>query len=286
MAGMLFSVKEGIKGFKRARLSSVVSVFSIFLALSALGIFVLFTFKLQAVLEQIEDKVELETYIAENLSQRQIENLKSRIENIKGIREVEFISQKKATERFEKLFGMDIDEFSPNGENPLPVSFIIRVKKEYLNKEYMDALQNTISKYSGITDTVFERKLFLLIEHYRNVFLIADLIGGILIMLGSVFVVSNTIKLTIYSKSKTITIMKLIGASEGFIKRPFLFEGLSQGILGGIISSLFIFILLKTASFLLDYPLSADIKFYAAVVISGALLGFTGSYFSARKFLS
>ena len=286
MAGMLFSIKEGIKGFKRARLSSLVSVFSIFLALSALGIFVLFTFKLQGVLEQIENKVELETFIAENLSQRQIESLESRIENIEGVRDVEYISQEKAAQRFGELFGMDINELYVNSENPLPKSFIIKVKKEFLNKEYMDALLSTIERYPGITETIFKRELFLLLEHYRNVFLMADLIGGILIMLGSVFIVSNTIKLTIYSKSKTITIMKLIGASDGFIKRPFLFEGLSQGILGGIISSLFLFILLKSASFLLDFSLSIDVKFYGAVVVSGALLGFIGSYFSARKFLS
>ena len=286
MAGMLFSVKEGIKGFKRARLSSVVSVFSIFLALSALGIFVIFTVKLQGVLEQIKDKVELESFIAENLSRRQIKSLKSRIENIEGVREVEYISREKTAERFKELFGMDINELYTNSENPLPVSFIIKVKKEFLNKEYMDALLSTIGKYPGITETIFKRELFLLIEHYRNVFLSAGLIGGILITLGSLFIVSNTIKLTIYSKSKTITIMKLIGASDGFIKRPFLFEGLLQGILGGIISSLFIFILLKTASFLLDYSLSIDVRFYGAVVFSGALLGFTGSYFSARKFLS
>ena len=286
MAGMLFSIKEGIKGFKRARLSSLVSVFSIFLALSALGIFVLFTFKLQGVLEKIENKVELETFIAENLSQRQIESLESRIENIEGVRDVEYISQEKAAQRFGELFGMDINELYVNSENPLPKSFIIKVKKEFLNKEYMDALLSTIERYPGITETIFKRELFLLLEHYRNVFLMADLIGGILIMLGSVFIVSNTIKLTIYSKSKTITIMKLIGASDGFIKRPFLFEGLSQGILGGIISSLFLFILLKSASFLLDFSLSIDVKFYGAVVVSGALLGFIGSYFSARKFLS
>lgn len=286
MAGMLFSIKEGIKGFKRARLSSLVSVFSIFLALSALGIFVLFTFKLQGVLEQIENKVELESFIAENLSQEKIENLKAKIENIEGVRDVEYISQEKAAQRFEELFGMDINELYANSENPLPKSFIIKVKKEFLNKEYMDALLSTIERYPGITETIFKRELFLLIEHYRNVFLIADLIGGILIMLGSVFIVSNTIKLTIYSKSKTITIMKLIGASDGFIKRPFLFEGLLQGILGGMISSLFIFILLKSVSFLLNFSLSIDVKFYGAVVLSGALLGFIGSYFSARKFLS
>lgn len=286
MASILFSIKEGIKGLQRARLSTFVSIFSIFLALSALSIFVLFTMKLQGVLDQLQDKVEMESIIDDRLDANEVEKLKAAIEKIEGVRKVEFISRVKAAQRFKESFGMDINELYEEDQNPLPMSFIIRVKKEFLNKEYMDSLQNTVNKYSGITETIFKRELFLLIEKYRNIFLITDLIGGILIALGSIFIVSNTIKLTIYSKSKTIKIMKLIGATDSFIRRPFLIEGLSQGIFGGIGSSLLIYVLSKSAEFFLNVPVSIDIRFYGIIIISGAVLGFAGSYWSARKFLT
>jgi cell division transport system permease protein len=148
---------------------------------------------------------------------------------------------------------------------------------------------NIISKLNninGISETIFKREILLTLERYRNIFLIINLVGGILIGLASILIISNTIKLTIYAKSKTIKIMKLIGASDSFIKRPFLFEGLSQGFIGGILSSLFIYLLIKFLEFSIQIPSSLNSKFYGVIIISGGILGFLGSFWSVKKFLT
>ena len=284
MAGLLFSFKEGIKGFKRAKLSSFVSIIAIFISISALSIFSIFTLKLQGILDEIESKVELEVFIDEKLREGEIKKLRSRIKNIEGVEDVVFISKEEAAKRFQESFGENIHELY--GDNPMPISFIIRVKKEFLNKESVDNIVSNIDNMNGISETIFKRELFLIIERYRNIFLSINLIGGILIGLASIFIISNTIKLTIYAKSKTIKIMKLTGATDSFIRRPFLFEGLSQGVLGGILSSLFIYVLIKFFAFFLEIPVSMDIKFYGAMAVSGAVLGFLGSLWSVKKFLT
>jgi len=284
MISLIFSFKEGIKGFKRAKLSSFVSIFAIFISLGAFGIFTLLTLKFQEILNEIERKVELEAVIDERLVENEIETLSSKIINIEGVENVEFISKEKAAKRFQESFGEDISELY--GDNPLPISFIITVRKEFLNKESMDGIVSKIENLNGITETIFKRELFLIIERYRNIFLIADLVGGILIALASIFIISNTIKITIYAKSKTIKIMKLIGATDSFIKRPFLFEGLAQGIIGGIFSSIFIYVLIKSLAFFLEISFAIDPKLYLVIILSGAILGFLGYLWSVKKFLT
>jgi len=284
MTGIIFSFKEGIKGFKRAKLSSFVSIFAIFISLGALGIFTLLTLKFQELLNEIEKKVELEAVIDERLAENEIKILSSKIKNIEGVENVEFISKEKAAIRFQESFGEDISKLY--GDNPLPISFIIKVKKEFLNKESMDGIVSKIENLNGITESIFKRELFLIIERYRNIFLIADIVGGILIALASIFIISNTIKITIYAKSKTIKIMKLIGATDSFIKRPFLFEGLAQGVIGGIFSTIFIYVLIKSLAFFLEISFAIDPKLYLVIILSGAILGFLGYLWSVKKFLT
>ena len=284
MSELLFSFKEGIKGFKRAKLSSFVSIVAIFISLTALGIFSILTFKLGKILNEIENKVELEAFIDERLKEDEINNLKNNIKKIEGVEDAIYISKNEAAKRFQDAFGENIVELY--GDNPLPISFIIKIRKEFLNKNSMDNVISKLNNINGISETIFKREILLTLERYRNIFLIINLAGGILIGLASILIISNTIKLTIYAKSKTIKIMKLIGASDSFIKRPFLFEGLSQGFIGGILSSLFIYLLIKFLEFSIQIPSSLNSKFYGVIIISGGILGFLGSFWSVKKFLT
>jgi len=284
MSELLFSFKEGIKGFKRAKLSSFVSIVAIFISLTALGIFSILTFKLGKILNEIENKVELEAFIDEKLKEDEINNLKNNIKKIEGVEDAIYISKNEAAKRFQDAFGENIVELY--GDNPLPISFIIKIRKEFLNKNSMDNVISKLNNINGISETIFKREILLTLERYRNIFLIINLAGGILIGLASILIISNTIKLTIYAKSKTIKIMKLIGASDSFIKRPFLFEGLSQGFIGGILSSLFIYLLIKFLEFSIQIPSSLNSKFYGVIIISGGILGFLGSFWSVKKFLT
>ncbi|MFC1562470.1 cell division protein FtsX [candidate division KSB1 bacterium] len=284
MGSLVFSIKESLKGFRRAKLSSFVSIIAIFIALTALSIFAILALKIQGILNEIENKVELEVIIDERLSNREIKILNNKISNLKEVSQVEFISKEKAAKRFEESFGEDINELY--GDNPLPISFLIKVKKDFFNKESMDMIISKVENLNGITETIFKRELFIIIERYRNIFLYVTLVGGILISLASILTISNTIKIAIYSKSKTIRVMKLIGATDSFIKRPFLFEGLAQGLIGSLLSCLFIFLIEKFLVFFLEVPVSIDAILYAAVVFSGAGMGFLGSMWSIKKFLT
>ncbi|MBI4811117.1 MAG: FtsX-like permease family protein, partial [Ignavibacteriales bacterium] len=112
---------------------------------------------------------------------------------------------------------------------------------------------------------------------------------GILLGISAVFLVSNTIRLTIYAKRKSVQTMKLVGASRWFVRAPFIIEGILQGFVGGIIASLIIYYLLSVAANLISNELvqffHIDFTFYISVVSVGIILGFFGSAISVRRFI-
>jgi cell division transport system permease protein len=136
---------------------------------------------------------------------------------------------------------------------------------------------------------IYRRTLLELIEKRSRMFMLGSLLIGIILTTGAVFLVSNTIRLAIFSRRKIIDTMRLVGATQMFVRMPYVIEGLAQGITGGAISALLLYALLTVASRFLGPDLSEFVvveqTFYFVIVGAGLLLGLTGSLISIRKFL-
>jgi len=170
-------------------------------------------------------------------------------------------------------------------DNPLPASFQVKLLPSFRSAAAAEKIINELLKFDGIDDILYRHDLLVLLEKYMQIFLIVMVIIGTWLALGSIVLISNTIKLIIFSRKTIIEIMKLVGATRGFIRRPFIIEGIVQGLTGGALASLFFYFLFKIIKLEIPGLILIDQRIYPLLMLLGLLFGFLGSVFALRKFL-
>lgn len=281
--GYLYSIAEGFRGLRRAKFSAFVSISTIFLSLVLIGIFIIFIFNIQRLIQQIQSRVELEVFIDNSYTLEKIDDLRQEIFQIEGVESVLYISKQEAAKIFEEQFGQDVFEILE--ENPLPPSFQIKLKPQFRSAEKAQVIFEKISELEGVDEALYRRDLIILLEKYIRLFIIIIFAMGVLLGIGSIFLVSNTIKLIIFSRKTIIEIMKLVGATRRFIRRPFIIEGVIQGIIGGTLAALFFYLIFHLIDFEIPNLILIDQKNYPILIIVGLLWGLIGSKFALRKFM-
>ena len=283
ITGYRYAIVEGFRGLKRAKFSTSISIFTIFLSLVIIAVFLIFILNVHWIVAQIQSRMELEAFIDNSYIQPQIDQLLLQIHEIEGVEEVRYISKQEAAEIFREQFGEDA--FKILEDNPLPASFQIRLKPEYRSSEPTQNIFSEILKLDGIDEIIYRHDLLMILERYMHIFLVVIIVMAGLLALSSMILVSNTIKLIIYSRRKTIEIMKLVGATRSFIRRPFLIEGIVQGCLGGGLAALLFYLLFKIINIEIPNLIFVDTRIYLLLLILGIVLGFSGSVIALRKFI-
>lgn len=226
--------KEGIVGLWRNRAMALASIGTILLCLIILGMSYGIGTNIDYMIEQIEVKFGITAYLDEGLEEATIKTLQSKIEALDGVQDVIYISKEEALKTFSddnnnaNLFAMFQED------NPLPASFEIVTDNIKEQKDLVKLLEG----YEGIDDTIYfenETQTFIRIRNAVNYICYAILIC--LIVVG-LLLMSNTIKLTVYIRKREINIMKYVGATDAFIRVPFLIEGVLIGLLGSLLSIL------------------------------------------------
>jgi len=280
---LIFSVSEAIKGFKRAKLSSFASTSSIALSVIIIGILFIILFQLQKSLNLIKEKIDMEAFIDDSVPEDHINALVSIIQNYEEVGEVTYVSKEEAAEEFKEDFGEDI--LNLFDENPLPRSLRIKLKDEYFNRESFVNLESKLSEMKQVSDVNVVFDLIFKFFKYWYYFLVIAVLLAIIIIASSILLVSNTIKLSIHSRTRNIEIMKLVGATDSFIRRPFVIEGFFQGLIGGLFGIGFIFVMLKLVSFIIRIDIYMNLEFYAGSLLFALTLGIGGSITSIRRTL-
>ncbi|HTX17845.1 MAG TPA: permease-like cell division protein FtsX [Bacteroidota bacterium] len=283
-----YILKEGISGFTRARLSMVISIFTITISLILLGLFTIVFRNTNQIVESFRDRVEMEAFLEEPVTPETAPLIEKKILAIPGIKQVRYISKDEAAKIFKDQYGEDIHNILDF--NPLPPSFKIYLDQEYKNSDSAKVVYAMLKQVGGVDDVIYRKTLLELLDRRAQLFAMGSLAAGIALLITAVFLVSNTIRLAIYAKRKIIVTMKLVGATRMFIRLPFLVEGIIQGILGGAFSSIFIYFVVDYASKLFGGDLAPIVYvepvFYLIVIVAGTLLGFFGSIISVRKFIT
>jgi cell division transport system permease protein len=137
----------------------------------------------------------------------------------------------------------------------------------------------------GVSEVVYRAEVFRLIDRYIGILAIAALVIGVLILLGSLFVISNTIRIIINSKRSIINTMKLVGATPAFIRRPFLVEGMLQGIAGGGIAAMVIFVFANWSQIEMPGLIQIDKEVYGILLLIGLIFGWLGSLSAVKRLL-
>jgi cell division transport system permease protein len=282
-----YVVREGFSGFKRAKLSMVAAVFTICVSLLLLSFFTILFLNVNSLVKSLREKVEMEAFLNDQVSADQVTEVKGQVEMLDGVREVRYISKEEAAKIFNEEFGEDI--YKVLNFNPLPASLKIFLKDGYKTAKQAEMISQQIKSIKGVDDVIYRKQLLEMLDERAMLFLWITLGVGLFITISSVILVANTIRLAIYAKRKIIQTMKLIGATRGFIRTPFLLEGFLQGLLGGLIAAVLIYTLSRYLEQSLTVSLSEFVRvqpyYYGLMIGIGCILGLSGSMISIRRFI-
>ncbi len=283
-----YSIREGLAGFQRAKFAVVAATSAMTVALVLIGLFALLSYEAQKVSSWLRSRVgELEVFLEETVEPSAAEALYMRAQATPGVDEAEYVSQEQAQAIFEQEFGEGAEVFLD--EPFLPASIKVRVRSRYANPDSLSALVEEFEKWNRVDEVVFNQPLLVKVQQNLRLLTISGLLLGTIVVLASLFLVANTIRLTIYARRLLIRTMKLVGATDSFIRRPFIVEGIAQGLLAGLIAALILSGLYSLMSGYLPQiegsSSTAAILVMAGVILSGLALGWIGSLFAVRRFI-
>jgi cell division transport system permease protein len=283
-----YLIKEGLAGLSRARLAAFTSIFSLFLAVLLIGVLARIGFNAYEVSQMLREQVEVEVFL-EDLDNQSTSELRQRIESAQFVEELNYISQDSASRVFQQEFGMGAEALADL--NFLPASFRLKMSDQ-ASVAQVDSVAQSFGELNGVEDVRFNLALLQLLETRTDQLAMGGAALGIFILFIAMILVFNTIRLTIYAKRDLIRAMKLVGATNGFIRRPFLVEGIFQGLIAGtaaagLIYLLFDWIIPQNISQLgvLSWPLGRWYFLIGGVILLAIIMGWLGSRWAARKFI-
>ncbi len=279
---LLIGVREGAKTIKRNGSLFFLSLLVVAISLYLLSLFSLLTLNLYHFLRIIDDKIEIIAFLDERAD---VNGLKSSIEKISGVEAVIYVSEARALEDLQRELKETTEILNVFEENPLPASLRIKLDRDFRDTKGLEQISSKIMLLRGIRETIYGGEIVDQLKKITNIMTIFD-IGLLAIVIFSVlFVIFQTIKLTIFARCREIEIMKLVGASASFIAIPFVFQGLVQGFLGGIIAFVLTAITYLVSQTFFQGIYFNQLLFLLGNISCGVIFGVIGSSIAMEKFL-
>jgi cell division transport system permease protein len=285
-----FFLKETMIGLKRSSLMTLIAVATVSITLIILGLFMLISVNLGNVTQDIVSKLEIRLFLKSNLNIEDIQLFRRKLKAIDGVKDVVFINSATAWNSFQDNYShLNLNEYIT--ENPLPHSLNIKIKR---TKDLKPILLYLKRFDTIIDDIVYGGELADRVTIFRRVMFFAGWSLIVLLVFASLFIIVNTIRLTVIARDEEISIMQLVGATNRFIKGPFLIEGFIIGILGATVAvgilygtyTLIISQLIEKMPFIPFITNHSSVYYiYVFVLVSGAFIGMLGAYISVSRSL-
>lgn len=287
-----YFIKEALVSFRRNGLMSFASVSTVALSLLILGMFLIMVLNLNNMAANLESQVQISVYMSDNLSDLEMREIGTRISKMPNITQVTFIGKEEAMKRFKQRLGDQQGLLSALGEtNPLPNSFEVKLDKP----ERVKPTAQAISQMKGVENAKFGQEV---VEQLFTLTRMLRIFGVVLILflaMAALFIISNTIRLTVFARRREIGIMKYVGATDWFIRWPFLIEGMLLGFLGALIAVLLlgqtysaltqqVYESLAFLPLIPQYPFITNISLI--LLLTGTVIGALGSSISIRRFMN
>ena len=286
-----YIIRETMISLKRNSWMSFASIGTVAVSLFVLDMFLILVVNMNRMTDSLESQVEISVYVKDEVNEAGVRTLEERITAMQGIESVKFVDREKAMERFRDRLGDQQFLLDALGDkNPLPNSFEVRVVRPDMVRTAAEA----IAELPGVETAKYGQDV---VEHLFDITRLVRLFGLALMFvlaLATLFIISNTIRLTVFARRKEVAIMKYVGATDWFIRWPFLLEGIVLGCLGGIVAAIVLrgayrVIAAKIYDTLAFFPLLPENPFLhyvtAAILICGMFVGALGSTISLKKFL-
>ncbi len=281
--------KEDKYNKRRLQTSYLTSIVSTTLVLLMLGVLALIVLHAQKLSKHVKENIGIRVIMKENSREAEILQLQKFLDASEYSKSTEYITKEKAAEELKTDLGEDFINFL--GFNPLPSSIDLRLKAEFANIESIDQIEKELLSNKNVKEVFYQKSLVQTIN--QNVKKISLILLGfsLLLLFIAIALISNTIRLSIYSKRFIIKSMLLVGAKQGFIRKPFLIRGIIQGMYSAILS----LILLAGVIYLAQRELPElinleDTKLYLSLIVlvlsSGILISWLSTFSALRKFLN
>ncbi|MEX0994420.1 MAG: permease-like cell division protein FtsX [Balneolaceae bacterium] len=283
-----YVIKEGFSGIKRARLAAFTSIFSLLVAVFLIGVLGRIGYNAYEISRMLRQQVEVEVFL-EDIGRQSTNQLRQEFEENPLIESLTYVSKDSASSIFREEFGIGSEAIAEL--NFLPASFKLKIVGDS-DLDEVDQFVQEIGTYEEVDEVKFNLALLQMLESRMEMMV---LIGGglaFLILFTAIVLVFNTIRLTIYAKKDLIRAMKLVGATNGFIRRPFLVEGLLQGFIAGIIACGLIYgIFIWLAPYyipqfgILEWPFGRWYYLLGGLLLLALMMGWWGSRWASKKFI-
>ena len=284
---ILFLFAEGFRNLLRHKLTVFAAIFSVFMTMIIIGSLLIIGKNTNKLIFYLRSKYKIEVFFDGEMSKRDALKLVEDIDSIEGVRNTTFIDKENATRIFEKQFGENILDYIDR--NPLPMSCVVNVNRTGDFELDIFPIVKKINALEGVDNVEHQGKLIQRIEDYHNRFTKLFFICSIIIIGITITIIYNTIKLTIYAKKDLIQDLHIIGATNTFVKVPFLIEGVLQGLIGSSVAFVFLSIALKIGNGLISQFAAITIRMDPAaasvMLLIGILISFIGSFLSVSRFL-
>jgi cell division transport system permease protein len=274
---------------RRLRASYITSVISITLVLFMLGFFGLIVLHSKLIGKHVKENIRMEVFMKREAKEAEIFRLKKELDGKESVKLTRYISASEAKESYTQEVGEDFVKFL-DGENPLHASIVIHLNEEFANVEVLKKLSAELQTNSVVEEVRFyEDYVRAINENIARISLFFVVISSLLLLI-SIVLINNTIRLSVYSNRFIIRSMKLIGATQGFIRRPFILRGMMQGIISAFLSILILVgILFKLHDFYPDLISLQQIDYYlilfGGIMLVGILISWWSSSLSVRRYI-
>ena len=286
-----YFIKETYKSIRRNGFMSFASISTVAVSLLVLGMFLMIFLNTNNLAQYLENQVQISVYMQDSATDKELASVKDKLTKMPGVVKVTQVNKQQALERFKKRLGDQEQLLNSLGkENPFPNSFEVQVD----NPDRIKVLTPQIGQLPKVETAKFGQEV---VEHLFQLTKILRLGGIVLVVflaMATLFIISNTIRLTVFARRKEVIIMKYVGATDWFIRWPFLLEGMTLGFFGAVvafvlINSIYASLLDRihaTLAFLPLLPTSPLLVYVDLFLLAaGTGIGALGSYISLRKFL-
>lgn len=286
---VVYVLKEGFAGLGRAKLAAFTSMFSLFIAVLLIGVLFRIGYNAYEVAQVLRQQVEVEIFLDE-IDQAATNQMQTMLLEKPEIAGLAYISKDSASQVFQQEFGLGSETISRL--DFLPASIRVTMADQ-LQVAQIDSVVTEIRGYDGVDEVRFNLALLQTIEERTESLFATGIAIGLFILFVAMILVFNTIRLTIYAKRDLIKAMKLVGATNSFIRRPFVIEGMLQGIIAGGFASLLIYILFEwiiphfiPQAGVLNWPYGRWYFLVGGTILLAIIMGWWGSRWASRKFIS
>lgn len=275
---------------RRLRGSYLISLMSIMLVLFVLGLFSSLVLFANSISDYIKENIGFEIVMKKNVKEKDILDFQKVLDKKDYVKSTEYISKEEATRRLTEDLGEDILQWLGDVENPLLPSIDVRFKSEYANNDSIAKIEQWVVKNKNVKEVYFQKSLIHSINKNVNKIGVVILIIGLALLVMAVTLISHTVRLSVYSQRFVVHSMQLVGATEGFIIKPFMKHFVIQGLIGAGLSLVLLTIFVSMA--FRSVPelgvitnFGSFVMIYLTVLVLGVLLTTLSTYFSMQKYL-